>query len=76
MRHQNQHQTDDCCRLPISCYVCSEGCVHLGYGNMLATFTPQQFSVLADVIGKVHRQLAARAAQHEEDLADCAALVM
>lgn len=73
MSHQKQHQTEDCSRLPINCYVCSEGCVHLGYGNLSATFTPQQFSALADVIGKVHRQLAAR---HEEEMADYAALVM
>lgn len=46
-------------RVGISCYKCSEGCVHLEYANLLLTFTPEQFLVLAEVIDKTRRQLEA-----------------
>jgi len=61
MKHQHNHA--DGYRLPVSCFKCSEGCVHLEYGNIMFTFTQPQFRALAEVIGKVHRELEAECAE-------------
>ncbi|MGE0126928.1 MAG: hypothetical protein AB7U82_02395 [Blastocatellales bacterium] len=63
MKHQHDHA--EAYRLPVSCFKCSEGCVHLEYGNALFTFTQPQFRVLAEVIGKVYRELEAERAEQE-----------
>jgi hypothetical protein len=52
-------------RLPVNCFKCSEGCVHLEYGNILFTFTQPQFRALAEVIGKVYGELEAERAEQE-----------
>ena len=53
-------------RIPVRCYKCSDGCIHLEYGNAMFTFTPQQFCVLADVIGKVQRELAEKTERSDQ----------
>jgi hypothetical protein len=49
--------------MPVNCYKCSEGCVHLEYGNIIFTFTQPQFRALAEVIGKVYGELEAERAE-------------
>jgi hypothetical protein len=49
-------------RFPVRCFRCSEGCIHLEYGNALFTFTPQQFRVLAEVIVEAYRRVQCDAA--------------
>ncbi len=52
-------------RLPVNCFKCSEGCVHLEYGNILFTFTQPQFRALAEVIGRVHSELEAERSEQD-----------
>ena len=56
-RHDQDAQSDGGYRLPVNCFRCSDGCVHLEYGNILFTFTQPQFRTLAEVIGKVYVEL-------------------
>jgi hypothetical protein len=51
--------------LPVNCFRCSEGCVHLEYGNILFTFSQPQFRALAEVIGRVYGEIEAERAEHE-----------
>jgi hypothetical protein len=43
--------------LAVSCYKCSEGCVHLEYANLMFTFTQQQFLTFSEVISETRRLL-------------------
>jgi len=52
-------------RLLVNCFKCSEGCVHLEYGNIIFTFTQPQFRALAEVIGKVYGEMEAERAEQE-----------
>jgi hypothetical protein len=65
MRHQHDQEarSEGGYRLPVNCYKCSEGCVHLEYGNIIFTFTQPQFRALAEVIGKVYGELEAERAE-------------
>jgi hypothetical protein len=65
MRHQHDEgaRSEGGYRLPVNCYKCSEGCVHLEYGNIIFTFTQPQFRALAEVIGKVYGELEAERAE-------------
>ncbi len=47
--------------MPVRCFKCTEGCVHLEYGNAMFTFTQQQFRQLAEVIGETYRRIQADA---------------
>jgi hypothetical protein len=68
---KSRNQPEESYRLAINCYKCSEGCVHLEYGNIFFTFTRQQFDVLAEVIGRVARELEEeRFASVDETLLD------
>jgi len=51
---------------------CTAGCVHLEYGNLMLTFTPQQFLAVSEMIGKVRRQLLTE----NQSAGDEASLVM
>jgi cytoplasmic iron level regulating protein YaaA (DUF328/UPF0246 family) len=64
MRHQQE--ANEGYRLPVNCFKCSEGCIHLEYGNILFTFTPKQFQAVAEVMGKVYRELEAENLEREE----------
>jgi hypothetical protein len=70
MKRQNDQETrtEGGCRLPVNCFKCSEGCVHLEYGNIIFTFTQPQFRALAEAIGKVYGELEAECA--EQDFSD------
>lgn len=62
-------------RMPVRCFRCKEGCVHLEYGNIVFTFTTEQFTVLANVIGKVQQEIVEAEMPKsietkEEDLSD------
>lgn len=63
MKHQHDHA--ESYRLPVSCFKCSEGCVHLEYGNIFFTFTQAQFRALAEVISKVYGELETERAEQE-----------
>jgi hypothetical protein len=52
-----RHEPDEGHLIAVNCYTCTAGCVHLEYGNLMLTFTPQQFLALSEVIGKVRQQL-------------------
>ena len=52
-------------RLPVNCFRCAEGCVHLEYGNILFTFTQPQFRALAEVISEVYSDLEAERVEQE-----------
>ncbi|HEY8461365.1 MAG TPA: hypothetical protein VIM99_13340 [Blastocatellia bacterium] len=52
-------------RLPVNCFRCSEGCVHLEYGNIVFTFTPPQFRALAEAVCKVYGEMQAGRAEEE-----------
>lgn len=45
--------------IPVRCFKCREGCIHLEYGNAVFTFSQQQFCLLAEVIGETHRRVLA-----------------
>jgi hypothetical protein len=64
-RQHDQEPESGGYRLPISCFKCSDGCVHLEYGNILFTFTQPQFRALAEIIGKVYSELEAERAEQE-----------
>jgi hypothetical protein len=77
MKHQTDQNTrqEGCYRLPVNCFRCFEGCVHLEYGNILFTFTQPQFRALAEVIGKVYGEIEAE--RVEQEFSRCAeSLVM
>lgn len=67
MKHQHDQETrsEGAYRLPVNCFRCSEGCVHLEYGNILFTFTQPQFRAVAEAIGKVYGELEAERAKQE-----------
>jgi hypothetical protein len=65
MKHRDDQEarSEGGYRLPVNCFKCSEGCVHLEYGNIIFTFTQPQFRALAEVIGKVHGEIEAEGAE-------------
>ncbi len=69
MKHQHDQETGSAQSggylLPVNCFKCSEGCVHLEYGNIIFTFTQPQFRTLAEVIGKVYGELETERAELE-----------
>jgi len=67
MKHENDQEPrlEGGYRLPVNCFKCSEGCVHLEYGNILFTFTQPQFRALAEVIGRVYSELEAERAEQD-----------
>ena len=74
-RHDQESRSEGGYLLPVNCFRCSAGCVHLEYGNVQFTFTQRQFRALAEVIGKVCGELEAEYA--EQELSHCAeSLVM
>lgn len=70
------HDTTELLRLPVRCFKCREGCFHLEYGNAVFTFTPQQFGVLAEVIGETYRMVQAENEPNIESLEFTESLVM
>jgi hypothetical protein len=64
-RQDQETQSEGSCRPPVNCFRCSEGCVHLEYGNILFTFTRPQFRALAEAIGKVYGEMEAERAGQE-----------
>ena len=67
MKHQHDQEahSEGGYRLPVNCFRCSEGCVHLEYGNIIFTFTQPQFRALAEVIGKLYGEMEAERAEQE-----------
>jgi hypothetical protein len=67
MKHQHDQEarSEGGHRLPVNCFRCSEGCVHLEYGNIIFTFTQPQFRALAQVIGKVYGEMEAERAEQD-----------
>ncbi len=67
MKHQHDEEarSGGVYRLAVNCFKCSEGCVHLEYGNILFTFTQPQFRALAEVIGKVYSEIEAERVAEE-----------
>ena len=53
----SNHSQGNTARLAVNCFKCSEGCMHLEYGNMMFTFTQQQFLVFSEIIGEARRLL-------------------
>ncbi len=64
-RHNQEGRSEGGYRLPVNCFRCSEGCVHLEYGNIIFTFTQPQFRALAEVIGNLHGEMEAERAEQE-----------
>jgi hypothetical protein len=64
-RHDQEPRSEGGYRLPVNCFRCSEGCVHLEYGNIIFTFTQPQFRALAEVIGKLYGEMEAERAEQE-----------
>jgi len=64
-QHDQEARREGGYRLPVNCFRCSEGCVHLEYGNILFTFTQPQFRALAEVIGKIYGEMEAERAEQE-----------
>ncbi|HKX27268.1 MAG TPA: hypothetical protein VJ302_06215 [Blastocatellia bacterium] len=58
--------------IPVRCYKCLEGCIHLEYGNAVFTFTEQQFTVLAEVITETYGKIKAESTVEESDSLECA----
>lgn len=44
-------------RIAVTCFKCSEGCIHLEYANLMMTFTQDQFLALSEVIMETRRLL-------------------
>lgn len=65
MKHAQEARSQEGCRLPVNCFRCSEGCVHLEYGNIIFNFNQAQFRALAEVIGKVYGEIEAERAELE-----------
>jgi hypothetical protein len=67
MKHQHDQEAraEGGYRLPVNCFRCSEGCVHLEYGSILFTFTQPQFRALAEVIVRVYGEMEAERAEKE-----------
>lgn len=53
----NNHASGNTARLAVNCFKCSEGCMHLEYGNLMFTFTQQQFLAFSEIIGEARRLL-------------------
>jgi len=62
--------------IPVRCFKCREGCIHLEYGNAVFTFTKQQFCLLADIIGETHRRILAESEPAADLLEFTESLVM
>lgn len=63
MKHAQEARSEEGYRLPVNCFRCAEGCVHLEYGNIIFTFTQPQFRALAEIIGKVYGEIEAERAE-------------
>ncbi len=70
------HETTENRRLPVRCYKCAEGCIHLEYGNAMFTFTQQQFRVLAEVVVETYRRIQVETDPNVESLEFTESLVM
>lgn len=70
------HDAIENLRMPVRCYKCREGCVHLEFGNAMFTFTRQQFCALAEVVNETHRRLQAESDPTPESLEFVETLVM
>lgn len=70
------HETNDTLRIPVRCYKCAEGCIHLEYGNAMFTFTQQQFRVLAEVVGETFRRIQVETEPTADSLEFAESLVM
>ena len=64
MNHPQNHIEG---QLAVSCYKCSAGCLHLGYSNVMFTFTPEQFLVFSEIIGEARQNLLQ---ERQRELAD------
>ena len=63
MKYRDDQSSGSERNLPINCFKRSEGCIHLEYGNIIFSFTQSQFRALAEVVGKVHRDLESEGAE-------------
>ncbi len=70
------HKTFESARLPVRCYKCSGGCIHLEYGSAMFTFTKQQFRALAEVIAETHKRIQAETDPTLDSLEFVESLVM
>ena len=71
------NESNESPRVPVRCFKCVAGCIHLEYGAALFTFTEPQFRALAEVVGEAYRQLQAeREASVDDDSGLAAPLVM
>ena len=70
------HDTNETPRIPVRCFKCPEGCIHLEYGNAMFTFTQQQFRVLAEIVGETYRRIQAETEPTADSLEFAESLVM
>ncbi|HYE75855.1 MAG TPA: hypothetical protein VEF04_21100, partial [Blastocatellia bacterium] len=72
-KHLNQSEG----RLNINCHKCSAGCIHLEYGNLMLTFSQEQFLAFSEVISKTRLLLLQeRQTESIELFSETQALVM
>lgn len=62
--------------IPVRCFKCRQGCIHLEYGNAVFTFTEQQFRVLVEVIGETYKLMQAESEPSIESLEFTQSLMM
>jgi len=62
--------------IPVRCFKCGEGRIHLEYGIAAFTFTEQQFRVLAEVIGETYKLMQAESEPNIESLEFTQSLMM
>jgi hypothetical protein len=55
--------------IAVRCYKCTAGCVHFEFGNLLLTFSPQQFLAVSAAFAATRRQLLAGQESFEQTAA-------
>ena len=70
------NEPDGPLRLRVNCFKCSEGCLHLEYGNLTFTFSPEQFLAFSEVITESRRLLLEERTTNAETFVPADAFVM
>lgn len=70
------HELNGTQRLRVNCFKCSEGCLHLEYGNLTFTFSPEQFLAFSEVITESRRLLLEERNANAETFMPADAFVM
>lgn len=73
MSHRARTEEDG---VTMACFVCSEGCIHLEYANLMLTLTQKQFLSLSTIVAETRQRLMQEQAKTIEEIGQRSGLLM